>query len=417
LANVTKDVMGRITTYRNWVPLGGAQIVQTFDRRRPNEFRLAWAREKIREMGDRALPKDRSEVYAYEAVFLDQEPKRDVPLQALRIGDVGITAIPCEVYAITGLKLAQRSPFDIQITAELTNGGEGYIPPPEIYPFGGYNTWPARSAALVPSAETEIVDISLSLLEKLAGKKRKPHAPAETDYSKAVLADKPFAYWRMNNIDGTICPDSAVGEKRAGTYSPRAAFWLEGPNFSPSDGEQKYIPAVHFAGGYAKGNLEGLPQNYSFETWIWNGLDPGNRPVTGYFFSRGKSGDKSSGDHLGIGGTFNSESKNRLFIYNGDEHKQLLVGKTEVPFKEWIHVVVTRQGNRVSLYVNGKLDVQGELPCSFVSNEPTVFVGNRSDQFAGLEGKMAEAAFYDRVLTAKEIENHWNAAKIETVKQ
>ena len=412
VVDMTKGLLEQ-TAYRDWVPLGAEQIIQTFERRRPDEFRLAWAREKIRAMEDRVLPKDRSEVYAYEAVFLDQDPKRDIPLQAMRIGDVGITAIPCEVYAITGLKLAQRSPFDIQITAELTNGGEGYIPPPEIHPFGGYNTWPARSAALVPTAETEIVDISLSFLEKLAGKKRKPHISVETNYSKAVLADKPFAYWRMDNIDGNSCPDSVIGEKRAGTYFPRAAYWLEGPNLSSSDDKKLYIPAVHFAGGYVKGNLAGLPQNYSFETWIWNGLDAENRLVTGYFFSRNESDAKAFGDHIGIGGTYNNgESKNRIFLYNGDNHKQMLVGKSEVPFKEWVHVVLTRQGNQVSLYVNGQLDAQGEIPRSFADDEPTVYVGNRSDRFAGLEGKMTQTAFYDRVLTANEVEKHWNAAKM-----
>jgi hypothetical protein len=266
---------------------------------------------------------------------------------------------------------------------------------------------------LVPSAETEIVNITLSLLEKLAGKEKKTPPPADTDYSKAVRADKPFAYWRMNNIDGTSCPDSVLGEQRAGTYFPRVAYWLEGPDFSPSGGETTYIPAVQFAGGYVKGNLEGLSQNYSLETWIWNGLDPENRPVTGYIFSRDKSVVRSlTGDHLGIGGTRNNgEAKNCLFIFNGDEKEQILIGKTEIPLKEWVHIVLTREGDHVSLYVNGELDVQGELPCSYVHNESTVFVGNRSDQFSGLEGKMTETAFYDRVLTAEEVEKHWNATK------
>jgi hypothetical protein len=274
--------------------------------------------------------------------------------------------------------------------------------------------------------EPEIVDTTLSLLEKLAGKEKKPYPTAETHYTKVVRADKPFAYWRMNNIDGISCPDSVKGEKRAGTYSSLVAYWLEGPDFSSPGGEKQYIPAVQFAGGYAKGHLEGLPQDYSFETWVWNGLDPDNRPVTGYIFSRGKSvlqpialfpqdqplTQTLTGDHLGIGGTHNdSEAQNRLFLYNGDEQKQMLIGKTEIPLKKWTHIVFTRKGDQVSLYVNGELDVRGEIPCTYVINEPTVWVGNRSDLLYGLEGKLAEAAFYDRVLTAGEVKIHWNAAK------
>ena len=399
--------------YHDWAPLDAIELVQTFDRQRPDEARLAWAREVVQAMGDRELPEVPSfaEVYACEALFLHETPQRDIPLQALRVGEVGITNLPFEVYGITGVKLAQRSPFDIQMTVELANGGEGYIVPPHLHVFGGYNAWPARSAALIPAAEPEIVEISLSLLEKLAGKESKTPASIETDYSKAVLADKPFAYWRMDNIDGFFCPDSVVGEKRAGTYFPCTAYWLEGPKFTTPCGETRNVPAAHFAGGYVKGNLEGLPQNYSFETWVWNGLDPENRLVTGYIFSRDQPAAQAmTGDHLGIGGTHNDgEAKNRLFLYNGNEKEQILIGKTEMPYKEWVHVAMTREGDQVSLYVNGKLDVQGELPRTFVRDESSVFVGNRSDRFSGLEGRITETAFYDRVLTAEEVEKHWKA--------
>ncbi|MCL2306475.1 MAG: LamG domain-containing protein, partial [Planctomycetaceae bacterium] len=410
LADVTMIHLADIQ-YHDWVPLGAKQVVSTFDRRRPDEFRLAWAREKVREM-DHILPRDRSEVYAYEAIFLDAEPKRNIPLQAIRIGDVGITAIPCEVYAITGLKLAKRSPFEVQITLELANGGEGYIPPPEIHPFGGYNTWPARSAALVSTAETEIVEISLGLLEELAGQKRKTPASIPTTYSETVLADNPFVFWRMNNIDGKVCPDSSGNVKQEGTYHPCAAYWLEGPEFAGKDGAKVIVPAAHFAGGCLTGKLEGLSTDYSFETWVWNGLDSDVRPVTGYIFSRDRTTAKSRvGDHLGIGGTHNEgKAKGRLFFYNGDDGKDMLVGQTEIPLKQWTHLVVTREGNKVSLYVNGKLDVQGNVVRTFEDAEGSVVVGNRSDRFSGLEGKMAETAFYNRVLTAEEIEKHWESA-------
>ena len=39
--------------------------------------------------------------------------RRESSVQALRIGDLGITAIPCEVYAITGLKLKAQSPLPL----------------------------------------------------------------------------------------------------------------------------------------------------------------------------------------------------------------------------------------------------------------------------------------------------------------
>ena len=411
LAEMTENLLKSIE-YHPWAPVDGVQVIRTYDRRVPDAARLAWAREKIAAMGDRELAETLPEVYAQEAVLLHETPRRDIPLQALRIGDVGITALAHEVYGITGLKLAWQSPFSIQMTVELANGGEGYIPPPEVYPFGGYNSWAARSAALVPSAEPEIIETSLVLLESLAGRQRKAMVPTVTAYSQAVLASHPLVFWRMNNFAGTLCPDAAPGGRRPGTYRPCTAYGLEGPECKTEDGKRVVVPSVHFAGGSVDAMVGGLPQNYTFEAWIWNGLVPDNRAITGYIFSRGGESVRAmTGDHLGIGGTYkDGQLKNRLFLHNGYGKDEILFGKTEIPYKKWVHVAMTREGNKVSLYVDGQLDVAGEIACTFVGREPEITVGNRSDRFSGLEGKMAEAALYPRVLTAEEIARHRNAA-------
>jgi hypothetical protein len=51
----------------------------------------------------------RSEVYAFEQQYLHEEPPRELKLQAIRIGDLGIAALPDEAFGITGLKLKQSS--------------------------------------------------------------------------------------------------------------------------------------------------------------------------------------------------------------------------------------------------------------------------------------------------------------------
>ena len=104
-------------------------------------------------MEDR-LPRDRAEVYALEAIHLHEDPRVEVKLQALRIGELGITAIPNEVYGITGMKLKGLSPLVPTFNIELANGAEGYIPPPEQHALGGYTTWPARTAGLEVDAGT-----------------------------------------------------------------------------------------------------------------------------------------------------------------------------------------------------------------------------------------------------------------------
>ena len=125
-------------------------------------------------MARNANPATLPEVYAREAIYLHDEPRRELKLQAIRIGELGITAIPNEVFAITGLKIKAQSPFDTTMNIELANGSEGYIPPPEQHALGGYTTWPARTAGLEVQAEPRIVAAVLELLEQVAGKPRRP---------------------------------------------------------------------------------------------------------------------------------------------------------------------------------------------------------------------------------------------------
>src|SRR5690606_35092019 len=62
-------------------------------------------------------------------------------MQAFRIGDLGIAAIPFEVFTESGLEIKERSPFKDTFTIELANGSNGYLPTPAQHDLGGYETW------------------------------------------------------------------------------------------------------------------------------------------------------------------------------------------------------------------------------------------------------------------------------------
>jgi hypothetical protein len=108
------------------------------------------------------------EIYARETVLIDAyPPKVSLILQALRIGEIGIAAIPCEVFVEIGLEIKKQSPFATTFTTSLANGYNGYLPTPEHHRLGGYETWRARSSYLEVDASTRIVERLLGLLEQL----------------------------------------------------------------------------------------------------------------------------------------------------------------------------------------------------------------------------------------------------------
>jgi len=155
--------------YWNWVPLAMQQRLLELNVRMPRPEEVAKAKEYIAaNLGERK-PRAWAEVYARETVLLNQLPAtRELKLQAIRIGNLGIAAIPCEVYGQTGLEIKNCSPLKPTMNISLANGCEGYLPPPEQFSLGGYTTWRARTSCLEVEAEPKIVAAVLGLLERVA---------------------------------------------------------------------------------------------------------------------------------------------------------------------------------------------------------------------------------------------------------
>src|SRR3954469_23060668 len=226
LAKMAYDAY-RHVKYEQNVPLAIKEAKLTLERRTPDAKRLAWAKTMAAKIGDRR-PKGWPEVYALEQIELAAEPKRELKLQALRIGDVEIAAIPDEVFAITGLKLNLQSPLPNTFNIELANGAEGYIPPPEQHKLGGYTTWAARTAGLEVDAEPKIVATLVKLLEEATGKPRRPLPDIGGAYAAAVLKSKPRGYWRLAEIGGNTAADIS-GNHLDANYEVGVAHYLPGP--------------------------------------------------------------------------------------------------------------------------------------------------------------------------------------------
>jgi hypothetical protein len=154
--------------YRSDISLAAAGTELELEVRKPSEKRIAWANE-TKAAADHKGRLSRPQIYARESLILKDYPATvKIPLQAFRIGDLAIAQSPCETFAETGLSIKKGSPFAGQtFTIELANAFSGYLPSPQQFTWGGYETWPARSSFLEEQAEPKIRAALLQLLEQL----------------------------------------------------------------------------------------------------------------------------------------------------------------------------------------------------------------------------------------------------------
>lgn len=371
---------------RDAVTLDARLATLALARRIPGRKRLEWAAEILDRTGGQR-PKNLQEVYAREQMYLAATPARELVLQAVRICDPAIAAILNEVFAITGLKLTAQRPFEATFNIELANGAEDFIPPPGQHRLGGHTTWPARTAGLETEAEPKIVETLLTLLEQLSGAKRRAPVEPRGAYAGAVLASGPPAYWRGSEWQGSAA-EHASGNGHQAVYDGGVAHYLDGP-----PGEMFSAKAVnrapHFSGGWLKASLPQLELAYSVEFWLWNGMPPDARAVTGVMFSRG-------GDTLSIGGT--ARGQRGLVLVSGGAAAD---GRTLIPVREWRRVTLVRDGAAMSAYLGGSLEVK-LTGASAAPGAGLSFTGSAAGE-STFDGRLDEMAVWDRALSAGKI--------------
>ncbi len=159
IREVATDVAKAVTRahrdveFHDHVRLGAAQTELTLATRRPDDAQVAYAR-AILAQPEGAKPYHRHEqTYARRSLQLADSPSEvSIILQAFRIGDLGIDAIPFEVFTEMGLEIKRESPFQPTFTIELANGSYGYLPTPRQHALGGYETWLGTNKVEVEAA-------------------------------------------------------------------------------------------------------------------------------------------------------------------------------------------------------------------------------------------------------------------------
>lgn len=153
--------------WKDWVPLGGQLQLVELEIRHPTPEVLERSKKIVAKAGDPPKLNSLEQIYAERALRMNEYPATlPLPVQALRIGDVGIAGIPNEVFCETGLELKRRSPLKPSFVMEIANGYYGYLPTPEQHRLGGYETWLATNR-LEPEASTKYVNAILQMWTEL----------------------------------------------------------------------------------------------------------------------------------------------------------------------------------------------------------------------------------------------------------
>ncbi|NLB26859.1 MAG: hypothetical protein GX820_09240, partial [Bacteroidales bacterium] len=154
-------------TFLDWVPLKAAANDLNLQVRKPDENMINRAKGVLQRPDNIKPVHGLEKIYAQFMIeMLDWPDNIEAVIQTFRIGDLGIAAIPFEVFAETGMEIKEKSPFASTFTIELANGWYGYLPTPEQHELGGYETW-LGSNRVEKEASVKIVKTIINLLNSI----------------------------------------------------------------------------------------------------------------------------------------------------------------------------------------------------------------------------------------------------------
>jgi hypothetical protein len=166
VAEAVHEAHGKVE-FRDWVPLGAMRDELTLAVRKPTAEQLDYARKILAKPEHTGQYHKREKVYANRTLRMHESPDEvSVVLQAFRIGELEICAIPFEVFVEIGLEIKAKSPFERTFTISHANGSYGYLPTVAQHKLGGYETWLGTSTVEV-GAEPKITRALLAMFNRL----------------------------------------------------------------------------------------------------------------------------------------------------------------------------------------------------------------------------------------------------------
>lgn len=178
-------------------------------------------------------------------------------------------------------------------------------------------------------------------------------------YSSTILADSPQGFWKLYELTGSQAADESGNARHATILTSSAVtsipvvYGLGGPILTDS-------PTYGMSGGVARAPVASALNTtgaFSWEVWGYTGNPTANTAV---LLTRANSAAGIGGSCIRINGQ-TITGRVRLDS-TGSTNYEVSYGNT-LPWNTWFHVVLTRNGNALLLYVNGYLrDQRTDLP-------------------------------------------------------
>jgi hypothetical protein len=216
-----------------------------------------------------------------------------------------------------------------------------------------------------------------------------PSAPG--GYEGAVMADSPISWWRLEETTpgtGTAADEQGVND---GTY-------VGSPTGNQAGALSDSTKAVDFNGSSQYINVADdatlrVGDVFSIEMWV----KPASGSAGGFMWFVSSTPDEGFNFYHAGGFAW------RLGTYGGD----MVASSTPLTVSVWNHIVATKNGATVKLYLNG-VDVTGSVTNHTIASGTQGMQLGRSEHNL-FDGVIDEIAIYDHALSGARIAAHYAA--------
>ncbi len=228
-----------------------------------------------------------------------------------------------------------------------------------------------------------------------------PSPTSTSSYFNTITADSPLAYWRLGELSGTTAVN-AMGSSYNGTYTNSPAMGQSGALSGDSNTADGFNGSSSYMSTPYNSSLN--PSGaFSVELWAY--------PTAATTTYRGIASSRNfpSGWVL-----YQSQTNTWEFWINSGSSMLTLSGGS-VSLNTWTHLVATFDGTTAKLYVNG-VQVASQNPTSYSPNTSASFTigqGAPGSNFF-FNGKVDEASFYNKALSASQVSTHFTSASSST---